>query len=362
MQDEAILIEPQVKKSKRGTAANRAIVCLLVLGVLYTMYFARSLLLPIFLAALISALLHPLVRQLNKFKIPDGVGAVFVLAAMIAIVGVGVQQLSDPATEWINRAPYLIRDLEFKLHPLKDSIKEAKEATEKIEKMTDLDGEEAKAEPKISIKQQTLAEMLFTNTQSFVVNSVIILVLIYFILARGRKTLESVVLALADMEKGRKLYDLLSQIQHEITLYLGTITIINAILGALTALTLFLLDFPNPLLWGAVAGTLNFIPYIGSVVTITSLTVVSYLSFESWWNILPPPLLFFCYTAIEGQFITPLITGRRLVLNPIMIFISIVFWSWAWGIFGVLLAVPILATLKIVSKNVNSLKVLHALL
>jgi len=345
-----------------GNAPRWALVCLFVLAVLYTLYFARDLLLPIFVAALFATLLHPLLRPLNRIRIPDSLGAIILLAGLIAVLTGGVSQLSDPAIEWIDRAPYLMREIEAKAYPIKRSIKEAKETTEKIEKMANLGAEESASQPKLQVEKNTLAERIFWGTQSGFLNMLIVVILVYFLLARGRFTLEHVAAALSNPERSKSLVDLLSQIQHEITRYLGTITIINGVLGVVTAITMILLDMPNPLLWGVMAGVMNFIPYVGSGITVIALTVVSYLTFQSWLRILLPPLLFLCFTALEGQLVTPMVMGARLSLNPIAVFISILFWSWMWGIFGVLLAIPILAAVKIISGKFKSLALLHALL
>ena len=350
------------KDEKMGRAPRWPLVCLLVLALLYTLYFARDLLLPIFMATLFATLLHPLVRQLNRIKIPDGIGAIIVLAALIAVISTGVTQLADPASEWFQRVPYLLRDIEAKAYPLKRSIREAKAATEKIEKMTNLGTEDRTTRPKLEVEKTTLMERIFWGTQSSFLNALIVVILVYFLLARGRFTMEQVARALSNPDRARGMVDLLSQIQHEITRYLGTITIINLVLGALTALAMALLGLPNALLWGALAAAMNFIPYVGSGITMVSLGIVSYLTFETWTQILLPPLIFLGLTALEGQLVTPMIMGARLRLNPIAVFISILFWSWMWGIFGVILAVPILAALKIVSGKVRSLRLLNAFL
>jgi predicted PurR-regulated permease PerM len=134
-----------------------------------------------------------------------------------------------------------------------------------------------------------------------------------------------------------------------------TITVINVALGAVTATILFVLGLPNPVLWGVVASLLNFIPYLGALAMGAILFLVSLATFHSWIDIAMPPALFFCVTALEGQFITPSLVGRRLALNPVFVFIALIICGWIWGTFGLFIAVPLLVAGKIVCDHVESL-------
>jgi len=190
----------------------------------------------------------------------------------------------------------------------------------------------------------------------------IILVLTFFLLSRGRPTLKHMAGEFEDNGHGKKWAKIMVQVQREVALYLVTIAMINVTLGALTAAAMALLKMPNPVLWGVVAMTLNFVPYLGAMVTTVIIAMVSLVTFTHWPQILLPPLVFLCFTALEGQFVTPTIVGNRLRLNPIAVIISLLFWGWVWGIGGMLIAVPILAAIKIVVKSTEELKTFHALI
>jgi predicted PurR-regulated permease PerM len=118
---------------------------------------------------------------------------------------------------------------------------------------------------------------------------------------------------------------------------------------------MFLLGMPNPVLWGVMAGSLNFIPYLGAITSATILTLVALLTFEEVGRAVVVPLVFVVLTSLEGLIVTPTVVGRRLSLNPVAIFIWLIFWGWLWGIAGTLLAVPLLAVLKIVCDHVKPL-------
>ncbi len=130
----------------------------------------------------------------------------------------------------------------------------------------------------------------------------------------------------------------------------------------LTALAMNALAMPNPLLWGVLAGVMNFIPYAGALVTLTIISLVSILTFDYWLTIMLPPLTFLFLTVLEGQFVSPFVVGRQLTLDPIAVFLSVLFWGWLWGFAGMLLAVPILAAIKITIGAIESLAPITAMI
>ncbi|HSB04068.1 MAG TPA: AI-2E family transporter [Thermodesulfobacteriota bacterium] len=339
-------------------AGRRAVVALLVLGVLYTVYLARSLLLPVFLALLLAAFLQPWVRRLSRFRIPDSVGAAIIVLVFVAVLGTAIYQFATPAVKWVDRGPLLLRKAEYNLLRLKESIKTAKQKTEQFEDIAKL----GETKDEVVVKGPGLAERVFTQAWLTLVTAAVVLALVYFLLAQGRQTLLRLSHALQGEGQGKKLTNLLFKLQQDIASYLATIAIIYLVVGSLTAIALTLLGVPTPLLWGAVAVVLHFIPFLGPVITFLILCGVSLMTFDTSLRILLPPLIYFCLAGFEGYFATPMILGRRLTLNPIMVFGAILFWGWMWGILGVFLAVPILTSLKIICDEVEWLKPLGQVL
>ncbi len=325
---------------------------LLILAVLYTVYFARSLLLPFFLALLLAAFLLPLVQKLNRLRIPDIAGAAIVVLFFVSVLAGAVYELSSPAQDWINRGPLLVEKADHKLSALKRSLKKAQEKTQQLADIGKL--EEPKE--KVAVRGPSLLERIFTQTWLALATVAVVLALIYFLLAQGRPTLRLLTYDLWGEERGKRLMNLLVKIQQDIASYLTTISLIYLILGTVTAVAMALFGMPTPVLWGAVATVMHFIPFLGPVITFFILCGVSFLTFDTWPRILLPPLFYGCLAGLEGYFITPMVLGRRLTLNPIMVFGAILFWGWMWGIVGVFLAIPILASVKIICDDVERLK------
>jgi predicted PurR-regulated permease PerM len=252
----------------------------------------------------------------------------------------------------MNRGPLILQKADHKLSALKQSIRKAQEKTQQLEDIGKL--EEPKT--KVAVGGPSLSDRILTQTWLVLATAAVVLALIYFLLAQGRPTLRLLTYDLWGEEQGKRLTNLLVKIQQDVASYLTTISLIYLIIGALTAGAMALFGMPTPVLWGAVAMVMHFIPFLGPAITFLLLCVVSLLTFDTWPRIFLPPLFYCCLAGLEGYFITPMLLGRRLTLNPIMVFGAILFWGWMWGIVGVFLAVPILASIKIICDDVEWLK------
>lgn len=330
---------------------------LFVIGLLFTVYFGREVLLPICLAFLLNLLLRPLVRGLYRLGLPEALGAAVVVAGLALTLAYALYTLTLPAASWIERMPRVMHELEFKLGDIREGIQRAREASRELERIAS-DG----SAREVVIRGPSLTEQVMNQTQAVIANVVIMQVLLYFFLARGRQSLEALIGTIRSVDQRVQVAMVAASVQQTIAAYLTTVTLINIALGFATAGLMWALGMPNPALWGTVAGVLNYIPFVGPAVTTTLIFIVSLLTFDGLAAILPPPLLFIALTTAEGNFLTPMIVGRRLSLNPIAVFIAILFWGWMWGIPGALLAVPILAIVKVLFDAHAPLRPVGALL
>lgn len=328
------------------------------MAVMYTLYIAQDILLPVFLAILTALLLRPAVRALNRLRLPDPAGAALVLILTLMLLGGGLRTIVNPASEWVERAPRVMETVQQRLQGLERAMAPARQATERLQKMTRSDGPQRE----VVMRGPTLADMIMAQARIVIGYALVIVALTYFFLAFGKTTLHCVLASMPRRDDRLHLSDIVATVQVNITAYLATITIINSVLALVTAGVLALLGVPSPLLWGAMAGLFNFIPYLGPAVTTTVLVVVGIASFDTWTQSLLPAFAFIIITSVEGNFLTPMIVGRRLTLNPIFVFATVLFWGWLWGIAGALLAVPILAVFKIICDATPPLRTIGALL
>jgi predicted PurR-regulated permease PerM len=337
-----------------------ALVGLLVLGVFYTFYFASAVFIPIALAVLFSLLLAPLVRRLARLGIPEALGAALIIALVLAGAAFGILRLAGPATEWLGQAPYSFARLEQRIRDLRGPVEQVQEATRKVEELADMN--DGAQRPAVVVEGPGLAQSLALGTYSVLTATAITVVLLYFMLASGDLFLLKLVQVLPRLRDKKLAIEIARRSEREISTYLLTITCVNTVLGLATGIAMHLLAMPNPVLWGVVAAMLNFIPYLGPTMTLAILSFVALLSFDTWGEILLPPLVFLFLTAIEGQLITPLVVGRRLMLNPVVIFIALLVWGWLWGVPGMLMAVPLLAAFKILCDHIDPMRPFGAFL
>lgn len=315
---------------------------LAVLAIVYTLYFARSVAIPIALAVLIGFLLAPLVRRLVRLGAPRWLASLSVVIIIVGGLCAALFQLAAPATEWMERLPSAMDRAAWRLR----GVSEAIEDVESISKDVAAVGGKETAET-VVLQQESIAQTFFIGTADILATLLIMFVLIVFLLTYGDLFLRKTVFMLPKFSDKRRAVDAARQIEQEISSYLLTITAINLALGVLTSLAMYLLGLGDPLMWGLFAAVANYVPYIGPLITVAAIFLASLLTFVDWLQILAPPAAFLVLTAIEGNLVTPSLVGRRMVLNPVLVFVALLLLSWLWGIPGALLAVPLLVVVRI---------------
>jgi predicted PurR-regulated permease PerM len=329
-----------------------ALTGLFVLAVFYSIYFMRSILLPIVLALLLSYLLRPIVRGLGGLKIPLSVGAALLLIGFFGLVGYGISMLATPTAEWLQKAPAGFAELQQKLLPVKKSVAQVTQATGEIEKLAS-----ANAEIKtVEVKRHPITETLFMRTPEFVASAVLSLILLYFLLVYDQAFIAKLVKLLPTLSDKKTAVGIAHDIEEQISRYLFTVTAINVCLGVAVGTAVGLLGLRNPVMWGVMVALLNFVPYLGALTGIICMTIGAALSFDSLEYAFVFPAVYLSFGVLEGSFITPWIMGRSLTLNPVIILLSLTFWGWMWGIVGIILAVPILAAFKILCAHIKPME------
>jgi len=329
-----------------------ALTGLFIVAVFYTIYFMRSILLPIVLGLLLSYLLRPIVRALARLKIPLPIGAAFILVGLFAIVSYGISALVTPAVEWIQKAPQGLTELQHKLLPVKKSVAQVTQATGEIEKLASTNAESKTVE----VKQHPITEMFFMRTPELIASAVLSFILLYFLLVYDQVFIAKLVKLLPTLSDKKTAVAIAQDIESQISRYLFTITAINCCLGVAVGTAVALLGLHNPVMWGVMVALLNFVPYLGALTGIICMTIGAVLSFDSLGYALIFPAVYLAFGTLEGSFITPWVMGRSLSLNPVIILLSLTFWGWMWGIVGVILAVPILATFKIFCAHIKPME------
>jgi predicted PurR-regulated permease PerM len=333
-------------------AAPVGITVLAVLAVVYSLHFAHELLLPITFALLLSFLLSPVVRALARLHIRPPLGAAIVMLGLLATVGLGAYELSGPVQSWATEAPQTLASARERLGKLIKPFERFSRTAEEVENAT---GSGADAGREVVVRGPSLISRLFGTTQRFLTGALEVAILLYFLLASGDLFLQKLVKVLPNVRDKRKAVEIARATESSISTYLLTTAFVNITEGIAVALAMYLLGMPNPALWGALVAVFEFIPYLGATAMVLILTIAALTTFDSTGQALLIPAAFLGINLIQGNLVSPTLLGHRLALNPVAIFVGLAFWYWVWGIPGAFLAVPLMATLKIVCDHVEAL-------
>ena len=336
-----------------------AMVGVWLLGTIAFFYFAKSFLLPVVLAILLNFLLKPVVNKLVELHVPRVLAAAAVLVLFIGVISSIIYGFNKPAAEWLKKAPASILAVEEKVRwTIERAERLFRHGWTPEENPNPAD--QPPPAPLPPERRLAWAEKLVNLgaivgfTAGFLVGSLETLVLLFFLMAAPHTFVQKLVRILPKMQEKKEAVEIAREVEQNISTFLFTITLINIGVALVVALVLLLLRLPNPFFWGAIAGLLNFIPYFGPLTMFLMLILAGFLTFDSGRALLPP-LCYLAVHAVESNFITPTVLGRRLTLNPVIIFASLMFWTWLWGVPGALLAVPLLMTFKILCDHFHAL-------
>lgn len=338
--------------SRKGSSA--AMIGLLLLATPATLYLAADLLTPIAFALLLNLLLSPAVRAASKAGVPAAVSAAALVAGMVGILVALMVFLSGPAERWIAEAPTTVRDLKLEMFSAKNHLDGIQELAEEVDDLASpQQNPDAQA---VVIKGPGVIESLLGGLPQVITFLGIVTFTTFFLLASGDTLLRRTTRCGRTWSERRTIVTIAREIQSDQSRYLVTVTLINVCLGASVAFAMYLLQVPNPHLWGVMVTMFNFAPYVGALASATVLTLVGITTFDTLGTSLSPVAVFLILTTLEGQLITPTVLGRRLSLSPLFVFLSVIVWGWLWGLPGALMAVPIMTSIKVICDHVPGLE------
>lgn len=319
---------------------------ILVILLLFLLKEASSVFIPAMLALFLKLAFEPVVTFMSKTGIPRAISATLILVSLTGTIAYGVLNLTEPAVEWLEKAPEGLQALDVKTQEIQEKAKDVVAAKEKVEEMAAGFGDSASEEKAASSSALPEEVSILDAAASSLSTFAVMLVMLYFLLIAGGSPLSFSFFFIQDFAARRRVVRLARQLSKDISSYMVRIVFVNTCLGIIVAIAMAIIGLPNPLLWGFVAGGLNFIPYLGGMVTTVILLFVSLLSFDSINQALLAPALYLLLTILEGNFVTPAIHANRMTVNPALILFSVLLWYWVWGIPGVLMAVPMLAVAR----------------
>lgn len=335
----------------REVVRNWAITGIFWILVLGALSLAQGVFVPIISAFVLALTFSPVRRVLEGLGIPSSAAAGMIMISLLIVFCVLFYFISEALQEYLVDAPTFAEEVRRELSGLFGTIEPVLKAGDQIDALTSQNKQQT-----VALREPGFVSVMTQATPAVVSQLVVTLTLSFFLMASGDMFYEKLVQVMPKLKDKRRALAAARTIENQLSTYLFTISAINATLGVIIGLVMWLAGMPNPLLFGLGAFLLNYIPYIGSIGGISITLVTGLVTFDSTIQGILPALLYWIINTIEGQFLTPVMVGRRLKLNAVVVFISFALWAWVWSFMGMLLSTPILLMAKVVSDNVNGLE------
>jgi len=320
----------------------------------YTIYFAREIVMPIVFALLLNLLLQPLMRFLAKLRIPITLGALLAIALLLGIFVMLISTLAGPAADWARKLPQSLSHLQERLWYLRAPLTRLQGASAEL---SHLAAPQNGATP-VVIEGSGLGGLLFTGTRDVLAGIITSVVVLFFLLMSGDLFLRKLVEVLPRFRDKKRAVAVSQEVERNISAYLLTISAMNLMVGIGVGIASWLYGLDSPLMWGALAFLLNYIPILGPLLGVALVALAGALAFDSLWRAAFLGGTYLAIHFLEGEVVTPMLVARRFTLNPVLVIISLIFWYWLWGVPGAIMAVPLLATAKIICDHVRPLMAL----
>lgn len=343
-----------MKRATHLEAIRRSLNAVLLILVFVTGYFAKDLLLPVLLGFLIALTLSPVSRSLARIGIPHWISAVGLIGITAFAIVAMIYFSAGTVVGWMDNASAMGSELQTKLSGIFRQLENVRQAGEDVADMATSDP----AVQEVVIKQPTLVNGVMNTVSNIGTTLAVSLVLACFLLASGDMFYIKLVQSFQTMTGKKRALTMVYDIERRVSHYLLTIALINAGLGICVGIVLTVLGMPYPYIWGIAAFLLNFLPYLGALTGVALVAALSIVTFDSFSYALLPPLAYLTLTTLEGNVVTPMLLGRRLELNTVAVFLTVVLWGWLWGVAGALVAVPFLVVFKVIADNIEGMEVI----
>lgn len=321
------------------------------------LYFAHEAFVPVALALLFSLVLSGPVEWLHSWRVPRSLSAALFMALLLgSLVALG-NFISEPAQQWFATAPHTIKIIEKKIRPvaqLMARVDTLRNSAGNIGSAPHTPGSTPGPAPPATASEESAPVMLLDATRGAVLSAATVIILTLFMLAGGPPMLARMASAFFNDLKSAHIVVVIEQVRSEVGRFYATSALINIGLGLATAFVMMWCGMPSPFLWGTLAAVFNFIPYAGPTMTLLILTLVALVSFDALTRVFAVAGGYVALAAVEGQLIQPLLVGRRLQLNPMLVFLALWFGGMFWGIAGIVLATPALVALKVIASHSRS--------
>lgn len=307
---------------------------------------------PVTVAMVVALMLVPLLEWLERRGLPAGVAALVALVLFLVIANATLVMIVIPASEWVRMLPEHAAQVRANISPVVDAFNALEKLGDQLAAAVGQQASSAReripAEPPTSI-----LALVATSAPAVLVSIFFAILLVYFFLAGWTRMRAKAIRERETLNGSLRVARLLRDMVTGTAEYLLTITIINASLGGVVALLVWMLGMPTPLMWGGLAAIFNFVPYVGPIVVTGLLALGGLVVFVDPFAALLPAAAFLGCHLVEANIVTPRIVGHRLTVSPVWILLALSFWGWVWGTVGALVSVPLLIMMRVMLDRVG---------
>ena len=318
----------------------------LVIALPFALRAGAEFFLPVTAALVVAIALVPLLEWFERRGVGPRLAAGMCVIIFLAIAAFALASIVMPAIDWVALVPDRIDRVRHTLAPLLDLYKNLEQFIDKTVSQISISGGNAAGREVRIATPNSMLGLITSSAPHAAIQLFFALLVIYFFLSGWTAMRRSTIKSRGSFEGAMTTARVIQQVVEATSTYIGTISLINVTLGALTTLILWLLGMPSPLMWGGIVAVLNYIPYLGPIAAAVLLFIGGLMTFPDAWSAMLPPAIFISMHVIEANAVTPLIVGKKIEVNPLLILVSLSFWAWVWGTVGALLAVPLLIIFK----------------
>lgn len=297
--------------------------------------------LPLTAALVIAIALVPALDWLERRGVPSALAALSCVISFLILINGALALIIVPASSWFLELPARLPRIQANLSPLIDFYASLQRFVDEA-LQTFATNTAAQAEAVAIETPSSLMDYLATSAPAAAIQTFFALLLIYFFLAGWTATRKRTISSRGSFDSAMTTARVIQNVVDATSAYISTIAVINALLGLAVALLLWAIGMPSPFMWGGIVALCNFVPYVGPILAALLLAMGGLMTFDSIALAMAPALIQIGLHTVEANLITPMVLGRRLTINPLLILVSLSFWGWVWGAPGALLAVPLL--------------------
>jgi predicted PurR-regulated permease PerM len=327
-------------------SAQASIVLVGLLALIFALSAGEYILAPISLGIVVGLMLGPLATRLERRGLPPGLSAFLVVILFVAIACLFALAVAAPLSFWIGRLPQIWSDLQRQLADLKGPLDTIRGMRDQFREITGGKGVTVSLDEGMGVESMaTLAPAVFGRMLIFFAS-------LYFFVATRHQTRTAILTLCFNRRLRWRVAHIFRDVEQMVSRYLLSITVINVLEGLAVGVGLFLIGVPSAMLWGALAILTNFVVFVGPAIMVAILFLIGLSEFDTLGGSLLPVLIYLVINAIEAQFVTPMVIGRTMTLNPFIVVLALIFWIWLWGALGAFIAIPALLIVYAIVRNI----------